>query len=41
MNMKIFNFVEVIMNLFTNWLSCDEEKFAWCPVKVDNRINRY
>ena len=41
MNMGIFNFVEAVMDLFTNWLSFNEEEWAWCRVHVDNRIDRF
>ena len=42
MNMSsLFNFVEVVMNFFSYWLSFDKKDFAWCPVKVDNHFDRY
>lgn len=43
MNMKsnIFSFVEVVMNLFAGWLSFETKQWDWCPVKVDNRIDRF
>lgn len=31
---NIFNFVEEILDLFT-------AKWAWCPIKVDNRTDRF
>lgn len=39
MNMRygIFNFVEVIANLFASWLFGNHNEWAWCPVKVDNQ----
>ena len=30
----IFNFVEEILNLFA-------KEWAWCPIKVDNRTDRF
>lgn len=42
MNMSsLFNFVEAVMNLLSNWLSCDKKELDWCPVRVDNRFDRY
>ncbi len=37
---RIFSVVEEVMNLFASWLSFNAEEWAWCPVKVDNRICR-
>lgn len=41
MNINIFNFVENIMNVLASWLSLDRNEWAWCPIKVDNRIDRF
>lgn len=38
---SLFNFVETVMNLLTSWLSCEKKELGWCPVRVDNRFDRY
>ncbi len=35
----ILNFVEVVMSLFTAWLSVNKKELAWCPIRVNNRID--
>ncbi len=41
MNKGILNFVEAVIVLFAGWLSFGFKEWAWCPVKVDNRIDRF
>ena len=42
MNMQslIFNFVEKVMSLFADWFSFNHKEWAWCPVRVNDRIKR-
>ena len=35
------SFVENVVNLFANWLFSNEKEWAWCPIKVDNRTDKY
>lgn len=37
----IFNFVSEIMNILASWLSVDKKEWGWCPVRVDNRNDRF
>ena len=37
----IFNYIAEIMNLFASWLSIDNKEWAWCPVRVNNRSDRF
>lgn len=37
----IFNFISEVMNLFASWLSFNTKEWGWCPVRVDNRFDRY
>lgn len=41
MKFNIFNFAEVIFDLFASWFSFENKTWAWCPVKVDNRYDRF
>lgn len=42
MNMhSLVNFVETIVSLLANWFDCDKKEWGWCPVRVDNRFDRY
>lgn len=38
---SIINFVAEIVEVLTNWLNNDKKELAWCPVRVDNRFDRY
>ena len=38
---SIINFVADIVSTLTNWLNNDKKEWAWCPVRVDNRFDRY
>ena len=38
---SIINFVAEIVEVLTNWLNNDQKEWAWCPVRVDNRSDRY
>ncbi len=40
MNMNIFNFIKQVINLLTSGVSFKKEVWAWCPVRVNNRINK-
>ncbi len=39
-NNVISGIVTEVMNLFA-WLSFNAEEWGWCPVKVNNRIDRF
>ncbi len=42
MNMKsIFNFVSEVIDLLANWLFSNAKEWVWCPIKVDNRTDKY
>lgn len=42
MNMKsIFNFTVEVIDLLANWLNSNSKEWAWCPIKVDNRTDRF
>ncbi len=41
MNMNIFNFAQKVLGLFASWLTFESREWAWCPVRVNNRIDRF
>ncbi len=40
MNINIFSFTEQLLDLLTTWFSFTSKEWAWCPVKVNNRIDK-
>ena len=38
---SLFCFVAVLVDFLSNLFIFDEKRMGWCPVKVDNRFDRY
>ena len=38
---SIINFVTEFVATLTNWMNNDKKEWAWCPIRVDNRSDRY